>query len=437
MTVGDQLTNANWMGKTLPSQLKIGRSICKSFNLGAEFSYLTIEPGKLSALPTVTPVESDNMYRIGGQVEYKFANGYLLKETAMFDPYIFLGLNGSNVDEKTFFTQSTGVGLNIWVTDWLGVNGEGSYEYLFDWNDYFHYSFGLVARFGKSADMDKDGISDKKDLCPEIPGIVELQGCPDSDGDGITDKDDKCPKVAGPKATFGCPDKDGDGVVDDVDKCPTVPGLSSLNGCPDKDGDGIADNDDQCPDVKGTVATKGCPDADGDGIPDKDDLCPNDKGPAATKGCPDRDGDGVLDKDDKCPDIKGPKENAGCPLQEAAVVPAEQPASMEFKDVYFDTNKSSVKSTSSKDLENALNIMKSNPQSRFSIYGYTDNTGPADFNLRLSKERANSVKKYFTDKGITGNRLDAEGFGINNPKATNDTPEGRDLNRRVEIKMLK
>lgn len=439
LSVGDQLTDAYWMGEILPTQLKLARSLSKSFNVGAEFSIVKLEMDNMNSWPyRESDLTTEDFWRLAGQVEYKFTNDYLLKEKARISPYLFLGVNGSNINEKTYLAQSTGVGINIWITKWLGANFEGSYEYVFDWNDYFHYSIGLVGKFGKGADADKDGISDKKDLCPEIPGIAEFQGCPDTDGDGIPDKDDKCPKIAGPKATFGCPDKDGDGVVDDIDKCPTVPGLASLSGCPDKDGDGIADNEDQCPDVKGPASTKGCPDTDGDGIADKDDQCPNEKGPAATTGCPDSDGDGILDKDDKCPNEKGVKENNGCPqTTPATVVPAEQPSSMELKDVYFDTNKSTVKSTSTKDLETALNVMKANPQTRFSIYGYTDNTGPADYNLKLSKERANTVWKYFVDKGITGNRLVVDGFGINNPKATNDTPEGRDQNRRVEIKMVK
>lgn len=442
LSFGDQLTDAYWMGQVLPTQLKLARSLSKSFNAGAEFSIIKLEEENMNAWPyRESDLTTENFWRLAGQIEYKLANGYILKEKARIAPYLFLGVNGSNINEKTYLTQSTGIGINVWLVDWLGLNFEGSYDYVFDWNDYFHYSIGLVTKFGGKSDGDKDGIADKKDLCPEIPGLAELQGCPDSDGDGIADKDDKCPKDPGPAATNGCPDKDGDGIVDNVDKCPTVPGIASLNGCPDKDGDGITDSDDQCPDVKGTIATKGCPDKDGDGIADKDDQCPDVKGPAATRGCPDSDGDGIVDKDDKCPNEKGVKENDGCPATTtpATVVPAEQPQALQLdlKDVYFDVNKATVRTTSTKDLENALNVMKANPQTRFSIYGYTDNTGPVEYNLKLSKERANTVWKYFIDKGITGNRLVHDGFGIENPKATNDTPEGRDLNRRVEIKMIK
>jgi len=418
MPLGDQLTDANWMGQTLPTQLKIARLLNKSFVFGAELSVVKLEKDKLNIWPYLeSPVTSDKFWRVSGQFEYKFANGYLLKEDARIDPYIFLGMNGSNINDKTYLAQSTGVGLNIWVTKWLGVNGEGSYDYVFDYNDFFHYSIGIVARFGQKQDRDKDGIVDKKDACPDVPGLAEFAGCPDSDKDGIPDKDDKCPTVAGPKATNGCPDSDGDGIIDSEDKCPQVAGLASLNGCPDSDGDGITDKEDQCPNEKGPRLTNGCPDTDGDGIPDKDDACPNEK---------------------------GTKENKGCPVKEikpAEIVtpPVEKEKAIEFstKNILFDVAKSTIKQTSFNDLNNILKLMNEFPSSRFSINGYTDNTGAKEMNLRLSEDRAQSVKNYFTERGISASRLTAKGFGDANPIAPNNTTEGRELNRRVEISLIK
>ncbi|HYQ80558.1 MAG TPA: OmpA family protein [Anaeromyxobacteraceae bacterium] len=83
-------------------------------------------------------------------------------------------------------------------------------------------------------------------------------------------------------------DRDGDGVPDDEDRCPDVPGLRELQGCPDgdRDGDGVPDSQDRCPDVKGPKELEGCPDTDGDGIPDIDDKCPNEPGPVQNDGCP-------------------------------------------------------------------------------------------------------------------------------------------------------
>lgn len=415
MTFSDQLTHANWMGQTLPTQLKIARSLSRSFNFGAEFSVIKLEQDKFNEWPyRESDLTTDQFWRIGGQFEYKFANGMLLKEEARIAPYIFLGMNGSNINEKTFLAQSSGVGLNIWITDWLGVNAEGSYEYVFDYNDYFHYSIGLVAKFGKKHDKDKDGISDKNDACPEVPGIPEFAGCPDSDNDGIQDKDDKCPTVAGPK---------------------------EFNGCPDTDGDKIIDIEDQCPQVAGIAQFKGCPDTDGDGIVDKEDQCPNEKGPRTTFGCPDTDGDGITDKQDECPNEKGLKENKGCPVKEAVIVtpPVEKEKAIEFaaKNIRFDTGKSNIKQSSFNDLNNILKIMNDYPASRFSINGYTDSTGGDELNLKLSEDRAQEVKKYFTDRGIAASRLTAKGFGEANPIATNDTPEGRLENRRVEISLMK
>ena len=205
-----------------------------------------------------------------------------------------------------------------------------------------HYSYasaGIQIRFG-SKDSDKDGVKDKKDLCPDVPGKIELagcpdkdndgvtdidddcpevagksefKGCPDTDGDGITDNQDACPLVAGPIELQGCPDKDGDGVANKDDTCPDVFGLKNLSGCPDRDGDSIADINDACPDVKGLVQYNGCPDSDGDGIIDSEDSCPYEAGSRGLFGCPDKDGDGIVDKDDKCPEVVGEKELAGCP----------------------------------------------------------------------------------------------------------------------------
>lgn len=82
-----------------------------------------------------------------------------------------------------------------------------------------------------------------------------------------------------------------------------------------------------------------------------------------------------------------------------------------------------------------LNIMKNFPNTKFDIHGHTDNTGDDAMNLDLSKRRAASVKKYFMDKSIDGSRLFPEGYGETKPITTNDTPEGRQQNRRVEIKL--
>jgi outer membrane protein OmpA-like peptidoglycan-associated protein len=409
-SVGDFFTDADWMGKTIPGMIRVGRNISPSFNASAVIATLKLDPTKLNEIPLDRTIATDNFWKYGVQLEYKFANDYLLKQNSWFDPYIYLGMNGSVIDEVTYLSSSMGVGVNFWIIENFGVNAQGSYDYNWEFNDYFHYSFGLVVRFGATKDSDGDGISDKKDLCPDVFGLAQFNGCPDTDGDGIPDMDDLCPNT---------------------------PGLAEFAGCPDTDGDGIPDKDDLCPMVAGLPEFDGCPDMDGDGIPDKDDLCPEIFGPAEYRGCPDTDGDGVPDNLDRCPDEPGPASNNGCPVP-VVVVPVEVVEALNFnaENIQFNTSSSTIHNESFDELDNIIEIMNDYPDTRFAIDGYTDNTGSVDFNLKLSVDRANSVKNYFVENGISANRLEANGHGINNPIATNDTGEGRAKNRRVEIKLI-
>lgn len=151
---------------------------------------------------------------------------------------------------------------------------------------YFTIRSGWNLTFGRGTDDDGDGIKNKKDECPDIPGIAKFNGCPDSDLDGIKDSEDLCPTVYGILAFGGCPDTDGDGIGDLDDDCVDVPGVAQFNGCPDTDGDGISDYDDECPEKAGTIEHDGCPDTDGDGIVDSMDECPEKPGTAVNFGCP-------------------------------------------------------------------------------------------------------------------------------------------------------
>lgn len=415
LPLGDQLTHATWMGKHMPSQAKIGRMLSNSFVVSAEFSTIIIEPAKMNAIPTETTVTSDFFWRLGTQIEYKFANGYLLKETSRVDPYVFLGVNGSSVNDLVYVAQSTGVGVNIWINDYIGINAEGSYEFMVDWNDYFHYSAGLIVKFGNMLDKDKDRIANKYDRCPEIPGLEKFQGCPDYDHDGIVDTLDNCPRDYGVAEAHGCPDFDRDGIPDSKDKCPCEPGKAELNGCPDADGDGVIDSEDECPQEKGTPETKGCPDADNDGIPDKYDACKNEPGTVENGGCPDKSGTSA--------DVIIPKEK-------------ESKINFNAKNVLFQSSKALILEESYPSLNNILDVMNEYPQISFTINGHTDNTGPDELNQQLSLRRAQSVKDYFTSGGVAASRLEVKGFGSSVPMATNETPEGKKANRRVEILMI-
>jgi len=210
---------------------------------------------------------------------------------------------------------NVGLGLRLGPL-WIGSND------IFSSLTFNNYRFGADIQFalkipipyGKVKDFDHDGVSDKMDKCPKVPGLWKFKGCPDTDNDGIPDSEDECITEPGSVEMHGCPDRDGDGIIDKKDSCPDEKGLPQFFGCPDRDGDGIPDKYDECPDDKGIAKFKGCPDTDNDGIPDKFDECPRDSGLVVFHGCPDTDGDGVPDKDDLCPTIPGPIDNKGCPL---------------------------------------------------------------------------------------------------------------------------
>ena len=101
--------------------------------------------------------------------------------------------------------------------------------------------------------------------------------------------------------------------------------------------------------------------------------------------------------------------------------------------VRFDTNKSTLTATAKANLDKLIPVFIEYPDTDITIFGYTDNTGPADYNLKLSGERAASVKNYIVSKGISSARFHVTGLGIADPIATNDTAEGRSQNRRVEF----
>lgn len=297
-----------------------------------------------------------------------------------------------------------------------------------------NFYFGVSVPFSKKRpkDSDADGISNKKDKCPNEKGVIEMAGCPnpDKDADGVLDKDDKCPDVAGSKTAAGCPDADLDGVADAEDRCPQESGAPAMGGCPDRDRDGIADIDDACPDLAGLAQYKGCPDTDNDGIADNDDQCPNDAGPIANQGCPDTDNDGIPDHMDKCPKVAGTKDNSGCP---EISVQVKKRLAFAATAIQFDLGKSTIKKTSNKLLDEVVSILNDYPDYNMTIEGHTDNTGNAAKNMELSRDRAAAVKNYFISKGIASDRLSSEGFGDTKPVQSNKTAAGRAKNRRVAM----
>lgn len=102
-------------------------------------------------------------------------------------------------------------------------------------------------------------------------------------------------------------------------------------------------------------------------------------------------------------------------------------------DVLFDYNSAGLRTASRTSLRDIANVFDQYPNTTIAVQGYTDSTGPASYNERLSERRASSVADYIESLGVNNSRIDTIGYGESSPRATNNTPSGRQLNRRVEI----
>ncbi|RWU05592.1 OmpA family protein [Pedobacter chitinilyticus] len=157
----------------------------------------------------------------------------------------------------------------------------------------------------------------------------------------------------------------------------------------------------------------------------------------------DSDGDGVADKLDKCPNTPTGTvvDGSGCPIKIPAPVVTEKVIVTEadrkvvrdaITNLEFDLGKATIRSKSYETLNRVAALLV---EKNFSLKlaGHTDNTGSKELNLRLSKERAESVKAYLVSQGANASRIEATGYGMGQPIATNKTAAGRQQNRRVEF----
>ena len=405
--------------------LGLGYYLSPSFNLGLRSSF-----GDYGFYEDNVNYFRGRKLDVSVYTQYKFNNGYILKEDSKLSPFLTIGLGfatygiNSSIDKSgsnpalypTIITKGAdliipvGAGLKYQISDRIAIQ----YQYLYNFtnsdirdenrgvnffgsashpsykggNDaYGQHIFSIVFTIGKHTDTDKDGVADKYDKCPNTPLNVKV------------DKD-------------GCPiDTDGDGVADYLDKCPDTPAGVKVDakGCPlDTDGDGIADYQDKCQDTPAGVKVD-------------------------ATGCPiDTDGDGVADYQDKCPDTPaGVKVDAsGCPIDTVVV--------KTFQNIEFEFASDRLTRGSYPTLNQIAQTLKDNTLTvRISVAGYTDYIGSQEYNLKLSVRRANSVRKYLMHKKVPAKSISIIGYGKENPIATNKTSEGRQKNRRVEFKMTK
>jgi OmpA-OmpF porin, OOP family len=140
----------------------------------------------------------------------------------------------------------------------------------------------------------------------------------------------------------------------------------------------------------------------------------------------DSDGDGVSDDLDKCPNTptSAVVDAAGCPKRLDRNFVA-------YLDVKFEFGKHDIQGDAHPEIRKVSTFMKQYPSVKVTVEGYTDDTGPADFNRTLSKERADAVIAALVADGVSASRLTPAAYGETHPVATNETVEGRRENRRV------
>jgi OOP family OmpA-OmpF porin len=157
----------------------------------------------------------------------------------------------------------------------------------------------------------------------------------------------------------------------------------------------------------------------------------------------DSDGDGVVDVNDKCPNTPaGTKvDGSGCPLpvaKDVKVYVTEEDRKIvkeAIKNLEFDFGKATIRDHSLPSLDKVAQLLVDKNFS-LKLAGHTDNVGSDDANMKLSKDRAESIKAYLVSKGANASRIEATGYGETQPIATNKTAKGRQANRRVEFTLF-
>ncbi|WP_375445894.1 OmpA family protein [uncultured Fibrella sp.] len=113
------------------------------------------------------------------------------------------------------------------------------------------------------------------------------------------------------------------------------------------------------------------------------------------------------------------------------------PRTFTFENLTFETNSTKITNESKPNVNDLIEIMNAYPSLQINIQGHTDNTGDAVANKKLSLDRANTVRDVLTSAGVAANRITTQGFGAEKPTATNDTEEGRQKNRRIDVVVTK
>lgn len=400
-----------------------------------------------------------------------------------WNPYLYLGGGvahySTKFPEESRFTSPMDVKKEGWTGLFpIGIGSEfalsemvlvdfsvgGAWSTGYDLNNYdngsnmvdayYNVSLGLtISGESCSSDRDMDGLG----KCEE-ERLGTSPRNPDTDGDGLTDGEEATvyktnalitdtdldglndfAEIKQYKTDPLKSDTDGDGLMDgeEVNKYKTDP-LKS-----DTDNDGLSDGDEV---IKYRTDPTNA-DTDGDGLNDGEEINTF----TTNANSKDTDMDGLSDYDEVMTYKSNPlvKDTDGGSVEDGAevargtnpldadddVVKVGVPIILEG--ITFATGKADITPESENTLRKALKTLETYPDISVEISGHTDNVGSDATNKRLSEKRANAVRDWLVRQGIDGSRITAVGYGESNPIAPNNTPEGREKNRRIEFKRIK
>jgi outer membrane protein OmpA-like peptidoglycan-associated protein len=457
-----------------------------ALRLGYNFSARWALEGNLEIMPSLKARSglNPNRNRLGGvvgttpSVSETWASRIALEtlfhlrsiDNLRFDPYLAAGVGLIHFDEEVDsgsdeFLITGGGGIMYHFNDAWALRGDvHSVLVGGDTEANLVYSVGVNYRWGTGVptilqvtgtgivDSDGDGLTDDREA---QLGTDPLN--PDTDGDGLKDGEEVDVYGTDPLN----PDTDGDGLKDgaEVHTHKTDP----LN--PDTDGDGLKDGEEVL-----TYKTDPLnPDTDGDGLKDGEEVLTYKTDPLN----PDTDGDGLKDgaevltykTDPLNPDTDLDLLKDGAEVFKYKTDPLDQDTDdggvydgheviedhtdpLDGSDdlikhellIEFDYNKATIRNADYEELALIIRTMQRDPGAVLKIEGHADKRAKSkrDYNLKLSADRAESVKKYImTDGGIASARMTTKGFGFDRPTVPNDTEENMQRNRRVEVYIKK
>lgn len=392
---------------------------------GGIMHYSNKFPGE-NKWPSPNPVKADGwtgLFPVGLGSEFAFSDVVLLDFSiggAFSTSYDLNNYDGGNNVVDAYLNAALG----------LTITGEGC-ESDRDMDGLGKCEEEKLGTNPRNPDTDGDGLTDGEEVKIYKTNPLSV----DTDLDGLSDFDEVKKYKTDPLKA----DTDGDGLNDgeEVNKYKTDP-LKA-----DTDNDGLSDGDE-------VIKYKTDPlnaDTDGDGLSDGEEVITFKTNPLAK----DTDGDGLSDYDEVMTYKTNPlvKDTDGGSIDDGTEV-ARGTNPLDASDdivkigvpiilegITFATGKADIKPESENTLRKALKTLETYPDITVEIAGYTDNVGSESSNQKLSERRANAVRDWLVRQGIDPTRVLAAGYGESNPIAPNDTPEGKQKNRRIEFKRIK